>query len=141
MLLLGIPLLQWEVIRLIRRGRPVAHWIQMSPSLKSHLGWWLNPRRYSEGVLFQPPPVQEVVFTDASMTGWGVVFRDQSWSGKWLRPHQISLAFYWRQAVGCEIPDDDQVLADLIRSFKREKPIPSRHVAEWDIDLVLEFYK
>ena len=38
------------------------------------------------------------------------------------------------------IPEGDSVVADLIRSFKRERPIPVKHVVEWDIRLVLEFF-
>ena len=34
-----------------------------------------------------------------------------------------------------------EVVSDLIRSFKREWPIPAKHVVEWDIQLVLEFFK
>ena len=38
------------------------------------------------------------------------------------------------------IPEEDSVVADLIRSFKRERFIPVKHVVEWDIQLVLEFF-
>ena len=40
-----------------------------------------------------------------------------------------------------KLPDQDPVLSDLFRSFKRERPLPTRHIVQWDIAVVLEFLK
>ena len=35
----------------------------------------------------------------------------------------------------------DTVISDRVRSFKREGPIPVKHMVEWDVHLVLEYFK
>ena len=42
--------------------------------------------------------------------------------------------------MGYDVPENDTVVSDLIRSFKRDRPFPSKHVVEWDIHLVLNFF-
>ena len=43
--------------------------------------------------------------------------------------------------MGYEILEGDSVVSNLIRNLKRERPIPVKHVGEWNIHLVLEFFK
>ena len=33
------------------------------------------------------------------------------------------------------------MLSDLFRDFTRERPLPRKHVVEWDVRLVLFFYQ
>ena len=54
--------------------------------------------------------------------------------------YKSAIAFYWKSEVGYEVPENDTVVSDLIRSFKRDRPFPSKHVGEWDIHLVLNFF-
>ena len=69
------------------------------------------------------------------------VFNDRKVSVRTLKNYRSAIAFYWRSNVGYELPDQDPVLSDLFRSFKRERPLPSRHIVQWDITVVLEFLK
>ena len=41
--------------------------------------------------------------------------------------------------MGYEIPESDTVISGLVRSFKWERPIPVKHVVEWDVHLVLKY--
>ena len=43
--------------------------------------------------------------------------------------------------MGYEVPENDTVVSDLIRSFKRDRLFPSKHVVKWDIHLVLNFFR
>ena len=69
------------------------------------------------------------------------VFNDRKVSVRTLKNYRSAIAFYWRSNVGYELPDQDPVLSDLFRSFKRERPLPARHIVQWDVTLVLEFFK
>ena len=69
------------------------------------------------------------------------LFRERGVSVRTILNYKSAIAFYWKSQVGYEIPEGDSVVSDLIRSFKRERPIPAKHVVEWDIQLVLEFFK
>lgn len=40
-----------------------------------------------------------------------------------------------------EVPSDDRTLADLYKSMTRERPIPTRHIVDWDIRLVLAYFQ
>ena len=44
--------------------------------------------------------------------------------------YKSAIAFYWKSEVGYEVPENDTVLSDLIRSFKRDRPFSSKHVVE-----------
>ena len=54
--------------------------------------------------------------------------------------YKSMIAFYLKSQVGYVIPEGDSVLAHMVRSFKPECPIPVKHVVEWNIQLVLEFF-
>ena len=43
--------------------------------------------------------------------------------------------------MGYVIPEDDPVIADMFRAYAREKPIPRKHIVDWDVCLVLNFFK
>ena len=43
--------------------------------------------------------------------------------------------------MGYEIPSDDKTLSDLYKSMSRERPIPTRHIVDWDIRVVLAFFQ
>ena len=69
------------------------------------------------------------------------VFNDRKVSVRTLKNYRSAIAFYWRSNVGYELSDQDPVLLDLFHSFKRERPLPTRHIVQWDIAVVLEFLK
>ena len=69
------------------------------------------------------------------------VFNDRKVSVRTLKNYRSAIAFYWRSNVGYELADQDPVLSDLFRSFKRERPLPTRHIVHRDITVVLEFLK
>jgi len=56
-----------------------------------HLAGWNFFDNLTRGVPFQSRLPSHTVFTDASMEGWGVVFQDRSFQGKWIREtHHIN---------------------------------------------------
>ena len=56
-----------------------------------------------------------------------------------VKNYRSAIAYYWKSIIGYEIPENDQVLSGLFRGFKRERPMPFRHVVQWVILLVLKF--
>ena len=84
--------LQAEVIRLIRLGRDTAkhETIAVRGKLDNALRWWNSQERWSPGMPFKQPAPETTVYTDASLSGWGVVHQDSSWSGTWTRSAHIN---------------------------------------------------
>ena len=83
--------LQIKVIAQVRRGRDPSSWIAVRGRLADHLKWWLKEDVMSVGMSFRPAEPEVVVFTDASISGWGVSCDGQSWQGKWQRTgHHIN---------------------------------------------------
>ena len=78
--------LQWDVIAQVRLGRDKGAWVPVIGQSAQALEWWRDQAHWLEGVPFQVPSHQEIVFTDASTKGWGVAFQGSMWSGTWLRP-------------------------------------------------------
>ena len=68
-------------------------------------------------------------------------FRDRRVNVRIILNNKSAIAFCWKSQVGYEIPEGDSVVSDLVRSFKRERPVPSKHVVEWEIQFELEFFK
>ena len=58
-----------------------------------------------------------------------------------INNYRSAIAFHWKAEKGYDIPDTDPVLSDMFRGFAREKPIPKKHVVDWDIRIVLDFFK
>ena len=77
---------QWDVIAQVRVGRDKGAWVPVIGQSARALEWWMDQAHWLEGVPFQVPSHQEIVFTDASTKGWGVAFQGSMWSGTWLRP-------------------------------------------------------
>ena len=68
------------------------------------------------------------------------LFNERKVSVRTIKNYRSSIAFHWRTQTGFEIPEDDKIIKDLFRSFKRERPIPHKHVVTWDIGYVLSFF-
>ena len=69
------------------------------------------------------------------------VFKERNVAMRTVWNYKAAIAHCWKAINGYEVPEDDPVIADLIKSFKRERPIPIKHVPQWDLRLVLDFYK
>ena len=69
------------------------------------------------------------------------LFRVRNVSVRTILNYKSAIAFYWKSEVGYEVPENEAVVSDLIRSFKRDRPFPSKHVVEWDVHLVLSFFR
>lgn len=69
------------------------------------------------------------------------LFKIRKVSVRTILNYKAAIAFYWKSEVNYNIPENNQVISDLIRGFKRDRPIPSKHVVEWDIGLVLKFFQ
>lgn len=68
------------------------------------------------------------------------LFREREVSVRTIKNYRSAIAFYWRTQIGFVIPEDDKVIKDLFKSYKRERPIPHKHVTQWDIGYVLSFF-
>ena len=67
------------------------------------------------------------------------IFNERNVSVRTVKNYRSAISFHWKSLVGYEIPEQDPVLTDLFRSFQRERPIPQRHIVQWDIHLVLRY--
>jgi hypothetical protein len=48
------------------------------------LEWWIDPKNLYRGNTLSPPPIDCLLYTDASMEGWGGHILDMEASGVWL---------------------------------------------------------
>lgn len=55
--------------------------------------------------------------------------------------YKSAVLFHWKAQCGFEFPENDTVIRDLLKGFKREKPIPHKHVVDWDVRLVLSYFQ
>ena len=69
------------------------------------------------------------------------LFKVRQISVRTIKNYKSAISFYWKSLSDYEIPGDDQVVSDLFRGFARERPVPRKHVVEWDVRLVLSFYQ
>ena len=67
--------------------------------------------------------------------------RERDVSVRTILNYKSAIAFYRKSQVGCEIPEGDSVVMDLIQSFERKRLISVKHVVEWDIHMFLKFFK
>jgi len=42
------------------------------------------------------------------------------------------MAHFWREMIQFQIPENETVITDMIRAFKRAHLRPTKHVVEWD---------
>ena len=71
------------------------------------------------------------------------LFKERKVSVRTILNYKSAIAFYWKSQVGYEIPESDTVISDLVRGFKRERPIPkSERFLDWkqlsDKDITLK---
>ena len=57
--------------------------IKISPQVQAHIRWWTIRDNVMEGVPLHPPQAMFVVYTDASMEGWGAHCTFHTAQGKW----------------------------------------------------------
>ena len=69
------------------------------------------------------------------------LFKVRQVSVRTILNYKSAISFYWKSQIGYELPENDHVIGDLVRGFKRERPIPHKHVVDWDIRLVLSFFQ
>ena len=65
---------------------------------------------------------------------------------KKLTPGSISnyksaILFHWNRSSDVDFPADHRILKDLMKGFKRDRPRNQRKVVEWDLKLVLDFFR
>ena len=58
-----------------------------------------------------------------------------------INNYRSAISFYWKREFDFDIPSDDQVLRDLMKSFVRDGVRSKKRVVAWDLKLVLEFFK
>ena len=56
------------------------------------------------------------------------LFRVRNVSVRTILNYKSATAFYWKSEVGYDVPENDTVVSDLIRRFKRDRPFPTKHV-------------
>lgn len=65
----------------------------ISKDANAELNWWLKNLRGSFKQIL-PTPIDIVLYSDASMTGWGAALGDQSTGGNWCKhetEHHINI--------------------------------------------------
>ncbi|XP_064078436.1 uncharacterized protein LOC135195853 [Macrobrachium nipponense] len=63
--------------------------LRISEEVKSHLRWWLDPLKLSEGVSLKLQNPDLVLSSDVSTTGWGAMLGGEEVSGTW-RGEQVA---------------------------------------------------
>ena len=72
------------------------------------------------------------------------LFRVRQVGVRTIANYKSAIAFHFQSAIaqcGYELPEGDTIIRDLLKGFKRERPIPHKHVVDWDIRLVLSFFQ
>ena len=69
------------------------------------------------------------------------LFKVRNVSVRTILNYKSAISFYWKTQRGFEIPAEDNVIRDLVKGFKRDRPLAKKHVVDWDIRLVLDFYR
>lgn len=77
----------------LQQGRTWTSTTTLPPTALQELSWWHDQLSNWNGQSFLPALPQHEVFTDASDSGWGIVWNQQTWQGQWTdqeRLHHIN---------------------------------------------------
>jgi hypothetical protein len=85
---------------------------ELSVAAKLDLEWWLVNLKHS-GVNIVPPRPAMVIYSDASLTGWGAACKDVNTGGHWTKDQQnkyikeleLMAAFYALQTFTASVVD------------------------------------
>ena len=69
------------------------------------------------------------------------LFRVRRLQAASINNYRSAIAFYWKRICDYDVPMDDPVIKNLMRSFRRERPGPTKATVDWDLKLVLEFFR
>ena len=69
------------------------------------------------------------------------VFKERQVRVRTRKNYLSTIVFHWKSEVGYTIPEDNPVITDSFRSYAREKPVPKKHVVDWDVCLILNFFQ
>ena len=101
--------------------------------------WVLFVYWASESLSLPIDPTSPSLTVLADFLTW--LFQERKHSYGSINNYRSAIAFHWKRLEGFEVPADDSVLRDLMTGFKRERPLATKKVVQWDLKLVLEFFK
>ena len=101
--------------------------------------WVLFVHWASESLPLPIDPTSPSLTVLADFLTW--LFQERKLSYGSINNYRSAIAFHWKRLEGFEVPADDSVLRDLMTGFKRERPLATKKVVQWDLKLVLEFFK
>ena len=55
--------------------------------------------------------------------------------------YKAAILHYWELEVGYSVPRDDNDLKQLFRNLTLQRPLKSRQVPQWDLEIVLKHFK
>jgi hypothetical protein len=90
----------------VARGKDLSQKIRLSQEARSDLVWWLDNLDLVNGKTIFPADADVVIYTDASLTGWGAVLNGVRTRGQWtsiqldchINELELWAAFYGLQA-------------------------------------------
>lgn len=62
--------------------------ISVTPQVRPYLAWWADPHIFRRGRPCKDRRREEIMTTDASLSGWGATWRDSTIAGKWSPEEQ-----------------------------------------------------
>jgi hypothetical protein len=82
----------------LRRCRSWTSTISLPAQALQELQWWHRQLQSWNGQSFLPSMPQHEAFTDASDHGWGIVWNNRTWCGRW-RPQQMTHHINWKELM------------------------------------------
>ena len=58
-----------------------------------------------------------------------------------IADYKTAILFNWNRESGYQLPSDHRVIKDLMKGFRRDSPRHQKRIPEWDLKLVLEFFR
>ena len=95
--------------------------------------WWATEKRASPC-----DPTEPSVKILAEFLTW--LFQVRGLSTGSVINYKSAISFFRKRNFDFDIPPEDKILRELIRSFKRERPSATKRSVTWDLRLVLEFF-
>ena len=68
------------------------------------------------------------------------LFQERKLSIGSINNYRSAISFFWKRLYDFDVPPEDRILKELLRSFKRERPTSTKRSVSWDVKLVLEFF-
>jgi len=84
-------------------------------------------------------PMRPSLVVLADFMNW--LFRERKIQASSISNYRSAIAFFWKRNRDFDVPSDEPLLCDLMRSFRRQRPVAPRSIVTWDLTLVLRYFQ